>query len=296
MHPDLRLVNLSAVSSDIFYLRATSRAHDEEGADMTLMLRFMNGNWANFEIDAPTVAHCAFESNGRHVFSLTPFGDVHVASPGGFSWEKIDPNEASSPNRLRHMRDLKQVGDSLFAVGMGRMAYERSADGAWHQIDDGMRNLVGSGLLCVNGCDREHVYACGMGGEIWHYDGSGWTPVDSPTNLKLEQVIVSSPSDVVLAGAKGVVIKGDGKHWKALNPTESRSTLWGLARFGDKVYAADNGHVYVIDGDDLVPIVLPFEGSVSAGRLQAKDGVLWSIGERDLLSFDGSSWTRLDYA
>lgn len=296
MHPDLRLTNLSAVSADIFYLRATSRAHDEEEADMTLMLRFMNGSWANFEIDAPTVAHCAFESNGRHVYSLTPFGDVHVASPSGFALEKVDSDASSSPNRLRHMRDLKRVGDSLFSVGMGRMAYERAVDGTWRKIDHGMRNMAGGGLLSVDGCDREHVYACGMGGQIWCFDGSGWMQVDSPTNLKLEQVLVCSPSEVMLTGAKGLVIKGDGRHWKTLNPTDSRSTLWGLAKFGDKVYVADNARIYVVDGDDLVPVDLPFEDPLSTGRLHAKDGMLWSIGERDLLSFDGARWNRLDYA
>lgn len=258
------------------------------------MLRFINGCWANFEIDAPTVAHCAFESNGRHVFSLTPFGDVHVASPAGFTWEKVDQDPASSPNRLRQMRDLRRVGDSLFAVGMGRMAYERSSSGTWRRVDDGMRNLVGTGLLCVDGCDREHVYACGMGGEVWFFDGRAWTQIDSPTNLKLEQVLVCSPSEVILAGAKGVVIKGDGVRWKTLDATESRSTLWGAAKLGDKVYLADNAQIYVIDGDDLVPVALPFEGPLSTGRLQQKGGFFGRSGSvisSASTALDGLDWT-----
>ncbi len=295
MPPDLRLTNLSPVSRSIFYLRATSREHDDAAADMTLMLRWIDGAWGNYEIDAPVVAHVAFESNGRRVFSLTPDGEVHVAAPEGFAWEKLDNDEAGSPNRLRQMRDLKRVGDSLFAVGMARMAYERSPTGQWQRIDEGMRDAAGGGLLSVDGCDRTHVYACGFGGQIWHFDGARWVAVDSPTNVKLEQVLVCAPDEVLLTGARGLAIVGNGKSWKVLNPTAARSTLWGLAKFDGRVYAADNAHVYVVEGDDLVPEQLPFEGRVTTGRLQVKDGMLWSIGESDLLSFDGMNWARLNY-
>lgn len=295
MHSDLRLASLSATSRDTFYLRATSRAHDDESADMTLMLRYRDNAWANYEIDEPVVAHCAIELDARYVFSLTPFGDVHVAGPTGFSWEKLDTSPVSTPNRLRQMRSLERVGDSLFAVGMGRMAYERSVEGAWSRIDDNLRNLAGGGLLGVSGCDRSTVYSCGFGGEIWRFDGSGWQAIDSPTNAKLEQALVCSPEEIVFSGARGVVVLGDGKKWKTLNPTESKSTLWGLAKFGGHLYVADNAQIYRVSGDSLEPVKLPFDRPLTTGRLHANDGVLWSIGERDLLSFDGSSWRVLDY-
>ena len=295
MHPDLRFANLSPLSSSTFYLRATSRSHDDEAADMTIMMRSIDGAWANYEIDAAVVAHNAFDSNGRHVFSLTPFGDLHIASPSGFFWEKLDPDPSSSPNRLRHMRDIQRIGESHFAVGMGRMAYERSPNGLWKRIDGNMRSLTGCGLLSVGGCDRENVYACGFRGEIWHFDGRQWQSIDSPTNVKLEQIKVFNPTEVVCSGARGIVIIGDGASWNVLRPTTSGSVLWGLTKYNDEIYVADNAQIYVVRGDELMPIELPFDRKVSTGRLQAKDGVLWSIGENDLLSFNGVQWTAIDY-
>jgi hypothetical protein len=296
MHPDLRLANLSATSSDTFYLRATSRAHDDEAADMSIILRYKGGAWANYEIDAPVVAHCAIETDARYVFSLTPGGDVHVAGPSGFSWEKVDSDSKTSPNRLRQMRSLCSAGESLFAVGMGRMAYERTLQDGWRRIDEGMRNLTGGGLLSVSGCSRACVYACGFGGEVWRFDGSSWQPIDSPTNAKLEQVLVVSPDEVVFCGARGLVALSDGEHWKFLEPTASKSTLWGLAKFNGDVYVADSAQVYRVSNDALEPMPLLTGKSVTTGRLQSADGVLWSIGENDLLSFDGSTWRVVDYS
>jgi hypothetical protein len=296
MHSDLRLASLSAISSDTFYLRATSRSREDEGTDISIILRHRDGAWANYEIDAPVVAHCAIETNGRHVFSLTPYGDVHVAGPSGFSWETLDADPATSPHHLRHMRSICAVGESLFAVGMGRMAYERSPQGKWNRIDEGMRNLAGGGLLSVDGSTRECVYACGFGGELWCFNGKMWRCIESPIKVKLEQVLVLSPDEVATCGARGLVALSDGGRWKVMQPTVSKATLWGLAKFGDEIYVSDSAQIYRLKGDALEPVALPSDRSITTGRLHSCGSVLWSIGESDLLAFDGSTWRLVDYS
>jgi hypothetical protein len=294
MNPDLRLAHIAPISARTFYLRATSRAYDEQGADLTLMLRSVDGQWGSYHIEAPSVSHCAYDEGGRHILSLSPFGQVHVGSPAGFSWEEVDTDPATAPNRLRHMRAMARVGQHIVAVGMARMAYLRSPDGRWQRIDQQMRtNSPTSGLLAVDGCDEQHIVACGFGGEVWQFDGRSWSQLALPTNLKLEQVCVVSPELMAITGAGGAMFVCEAGSWRALPLTASRATLWGLAYFNGRFYAADNAQIYVLEGDELEPVVLPFEHEVSLGRLKACDGRLWSVGDSDLLVFDGKTWSSV---
>lgn len=295
MNPDLRLAHIAPINANLFYLRATSRAHDEQGADLTLMLRSLDGQWGSYQIEAPSVSHCAYDEGGRHILSLSPFGQVHVGSPAGFSWEQVDADAATAPNRLRHMRAMARVGQHIVAVGMARMAYMRSPQGVWQRIDHSLRTgLPTSGLLAVDGCDEQHIVACGFGGEAWRFDGRTWSQLALPTNLKLEQVRVVSPDLMAIAGAGGAMFLCEAGSWRVLPVTASKLTLWGLEYFEGRFYAADNAQIYVLEEDGLQPVALPFEHEVSLGRLKACDGRMWSVGDKDLLVFDGKTWSSVD--
>ncbi|MBK5914539.1 hypothetical protein CCR84_09460 [Rhodocyclus purpureus] len=287
-------MNISPIDARTFYLRATSRAYNEAGADLTIMLRSVDGQWGQYNIDAPVVSHCAFEADGRNVFSLTPFGILHVARSSGFFWEKLDADTETSPNRLRHMRALVRAGQDVIAVGMARMAYRRLSNGRWERIDQSMRSRTPNcGLLAVDGCDESHIVAVGFGGEAWRFDGKVWSQLAIPTNVKLEQVRVVAPGKMAVCGVGGAMFTGQEDAWTPLALTSSRLTLWGLAYFEGRFYAADSSQIYVQDGDKLQPVKLPFSHQVTTGRLQACDGRLWSVGESDLLVYDGSQWATV---
>jgi hypothetical protein len=52
--------------------------------------------------------------------------------------------------------------------------------------------------------------------------------------------------------------------------------------------------VYRLEGDRLKPVGFGKDLPRTCFHLSAADGVMWSIGAKDLMAFDGKSWTRID--
>jgi hypothetical protein len=291
-----RLTGVWAFAKDLVYVRAAVTALDDQEVDHSAMLRFDGREWSQYMIPAGGVAHCAIPENQRTVLTLSPEGAVHVAKPDGFGWEILDESP-DGPNSLRQMRDIRPIEDHVYAVGMGRMVYRRSSGGHWERFDNGMRGdrsaIEISGLLGIDGCSESYVYAVGFRGELWRYDGSRWNAVDSPTNLKLERVRVISSDLAVACGAAGTILVGSGDQWRSVSQTLTRRTFWGLEYFQGLFYLADGKAIYVFDGEVLSQMDLVSLGPVAMTRLHAADEMLWSVGERDVIKFDGSTLTRV---
>src|SRR5947207_280090 len=81
------------------------------------------------------------------------------------------------------------------------------------------RGVVGSvdavdiSLESMDGRSHQDIYAVGLGGEIWHFDGRHWDQIDSPTNEHLFEVSCVSPDLTYAVGNGGVVVRGNGTHW-----------------------------------------------------------------------------------
>ena len=290
-----QLTGVWVFNRELVYVRAAINALENGEIDHAAMLRFDGKDWTQYMIRTPGVAHCVIPEDERTVLTLSPFGVVHVAKPAGFSWETLDDTE-HGPNSLRQMRDIRPVEDHVFAVGMGRMVYQRSAGGEWERFDQGMRGnraaIEMSGLLAIDGCSGKCVYAVGFNGEIWQLSGDRWTRVESPTNIKLERVRVISPELIVACGAAGTILVGNADRWRVIPQQLTKRTLWGLEYFQERFYFADTTRIYSLEGEELSTVDLTELGPVSTSRLHAADGVLWSVGGNDIVVFDGKSWKR----
>ena len=281
------------MTKDLVYVRAAIVELEKQGIDHTAMLRFDATDWSQYMIPAGAVAHCVIPEDARTVLTLSPSGIVHVAKPAGFGWETLD-NSDEGPNSLRQMRDIRPIDGHVYAVGMGRMVYRRSPGGAWARFDEGLRGnrstIEIAGFLAIDGCSESHIYAVGFKGEMWYFNGKRWSQVDSPTNMKLERVRVVSPDLAVACGAAGIILLGSRDKWQIVPQDITNKTLWGLEYFDGTFYLADNNSLYGFDGSRLVRLDSDPLRDVSTGRLHAADGVLWSVGEKDIVVFDGNTW------
>jgi hypothetical protein len=290
-----RLTGVWVLTKNLVYVRAVITELDEQGIDHTAILRYDGNAWSQYMIPAAGVAHCAIPEDGRTVLTLSPNGVIHVAKPEGFGWETLD-NSKEGPNSLRQMRDIRPIDEHVYAVGMGRMIYRRSSGGAWTRFDENLRGQRGTieitGLLAIDGCSESHIYAVGFKGEMWFFNGKRWSQIDSPTNMKLERVRVVSPDLAVACGGAGTLLLGSGDKWQVIPQEITKATFWGLEYFEGKFYLADGKTLYTFDGSQLLRLDSGPLKVASAGSLHAADGVLWSVGEKDIIVFNGSTWRR----
>jgi hypothetical protein len=91
-----------------------------------------------------------------------------------------------------------------------------------------------------------------------------------------------------------MLIKGKGSAWKVISKNTTKSDFWGMAWFDNHLYVASMDELFRLEDDELVPVTFGKDAPESFYTLSAADGVLWSIGAKDVMAFDGKKWTRID--
>jgi hypothetical protein len=74
---------------------------------------------------------------------------------------------------------------------------------------------------------------------------------------------------------------------------DTKEEIWDLQWFGGKLYLSTTRMLYTLEGDRLKRVDTGKEIPATCYHLDAADGILWSIGAKDILQFDGKTWTRI---
>ncbi len=192
------------------------------------------------------------------------------------------------------LRCARTIGGSVYVVGGDRQAYQLTERG-WQSIAQGTVLPGDDGKIfsfeAVDGFAADEIYAVGLRGEIWLYNGSVWHNLTSPTNVLLSSVCCAGDNTVYAAGLQGLLLHGRGDTWEVLDVGEFPYDFWDLCWFQGALYLATMYRVYRLDGETLTPLDC---GVDTAGKLACTDNVLWSIGAKDVVAFDGQTWSRID--
>lgn len=225
-------------------------------------------------------------------------GEIFCMGSGKSNHEKIRAGEPDSPEQRGLMRGIRGIGKTVFAVGMSRQVYRRDGVNVWTCIDQSARPKAGDQTVysfeSIDGFAEEDLYAVGRRGEIWHYDGKTWHPIDSPTNLILTNVCCADDGMVYICGRLGMLLKGRANRWEVIDHQATQDDFWGIAWLGDHLYVSSMRGVYCLKDQTLTPMDFGEDVPQTYYHLSSRDGVMYSIGAKDLMSFDGKKWTRID--
>jgi hypothetical protein len=301
--PDVNLITGFVVRPDFGYV-LTEGEVTKDGVTSGVMLKWSGGGWSVVHLPflAPICVDVVPGADPKRPGELTAIsvaGDfLRTGTLVQREEGKIDPTP-NGPSARGWIRDLKRVGPNLYAVGMKRQAYLREPGASWRHIDQGIaQGLVAekeqlSGLNGVDGFSPEEVYAGGLEGEIWRWDGARWHAVHSPTNAPLNAVHRSGDF-IYMAGGSGVVLRGRGDDFEVVATEDDKANLYGLHGFGGEVYVASQRKVYRLKDGALEEVDFGLGEPVTTGSLHAAGGVLWSLGVHHLVSTkDGVTWSQL---
>lgn len=243
----------------------------------------------------------------EQMVAVSEWGDVLCVGSGDVHDEHVSSGQSDpdtqGPKGRGPVRGIRRIGSRVYAVGMDRQAYRREGANNWQSFGPpGWRELGRSpprvsevtGFEAVDGFSESDVYAVGHHGEIWHYDGKKWQQLPSPTNLILTDVCCAGNGVVYACGREGLLLKGRDQTWEVIDPPGTSQDLWSLAWFNDRLYLSTFYALYTLGQNGLDAVDTAPETAKTFHRLSAADGVLWSIGAKDVLSFNGKSWTRID--
>jgi hypothetical protein len=234
-------------------------------------------------------------NQGTLVVVIGMYGDVANISAGGTAQtEIVIDNE--SPRTRGPLRSASLIDDHIVVVGMDRQAYVRAPSGAWRRFDNGLPRSDDNrqGLEAVAGHTLNDLYSVGWQGEIWHYDGIRWNREDSPTHSLLTDVAVADDGLVYACGRRGLMVRGRAGQWEVLAPG-TQDDLWSVAAFRGAIYASSMDGLYKLNKmGELDLLDVDIGPRPTYYKLFTSPDLLWSMGPKDVLAFDGTLWRQLD--
>lgn len=254
--------------------------HDEKETDWG----FMDFTWNISSI-------CCIEPKGYAILSAD--GDVRISRPDYKNNENISDNVSIKGG----FYDIQYIGNHLYAVSLAGDVVRREDEG-WKSFKQGIGEKSRHGhrlrFTAIYGVSEQDLYLVGFNGVVFHYDGTQWEEIETPTTLNLERVHCVSEEEVYICGKNGTLLKGNYKDGFVDYAVEGfEDGFWGLTYYNGKAYMATLRGLYEFDGEVITPVQTDLRYDITTYRLDARDGVMWSFGPKHLVRFDGESWQEL---
>ena len=280
-------------NADVGYIFASDPKLEEDEIEHTVFFKWDSGKFAEGSLDFSAVTCC--------LVSSPEWGIMMVEGPGGYAYttpkarlvgDIID--EAQPPRsypRYGGFRCVSEIEGKAYAVGYRGMAYRFDAVSRWARIDEDLPRDFN--IEAIHGFDKSDIYAVGRQGEVWRFNGQNWTKCDVPTNAYLTRVKCAGNGVVYVAGHNGILVRGRDQAWEVLDLEGMTDDIWDLEWFGGALYISTLSNVYRLEEDHLEVVDFGDDAPGTCYQLDAAKGVMWSVGENDIMSFDGKKWTRI---
>ncbi len=197
----------------------------------------------------------------------------------------------SKKQRTASFRSVAEIAGKAYAVGLRGMVYRLDDLRRWTRMDDGLPDTFN--VQAIHGFDASEIYAVGRDGDLWQFDGKGWIQRELPTNMNLTSVKCAGDGSVYVTGHGGLLIRGRGDIWNAIRQEQTVDDIWDAEWFEGNAYVSTMRAVYRVADGELEPVDFGKDAPRSCYQLSAAKGVMWSNGEFDIMSYDGSAWTRV---
>jgi len=212
-----------------------------------------------------------------------------------------------------YLNGVKQIGDHLYACGYSGQVYRRRGANDWIHIDHGVLEPPGTSsaryfMQNIDGPHERAIYVVGSEGSRGHppradfWDGYQWTRLTLPPPTgRLTHLHVESEERIWICGAKGTLLMGNARDgFQIVGPLGDPKLLLSVTLFEGKAYVGTNQGLYVLERGSRATSFRKVRTGLDPDLLDANvvasvDGVLWSMGPKDLARFDGNSWERFPH-
>ena len=274
---------------DLVYLALKDRKLDRKSVAHTRLVSIDGGEVATVkDLNWAAAGICVVKKPTEKLIAVSEEGAIFTYVGGSATIEEIIPR----PFQLRFCGAIAGVA---YACGMKRQVYARRDEGRWTPMHapEGDGKKV-AGFEAIAGVDSEDIYAVGWEGEIWQFAKNRWIQRASPANVVLTGACCAPDGNVYVCGQNGILMKGRDDDWDVLEQEEIEDDFWDIRWFNGRLYVASMSALYVLDGGQLMPVDFGEDGPRSFYKLTDADGILWSVGQENLFSYDGRKWTRWD--
>jgi hypothetical protein len=263
------------------------------------------------------------------VCALSEDGAIEIANSATQVFEQISGAGLMSESRmLGPLRRIREIAHSLYACGAGNQVYMRTANG-WVGIDDQLvaaskaattriidqikdigagysedkllsltASISDAGVIDdIGGTGPDDVYACGLAGAMWHWNGHQWRELKTPSDEHLHCMHVISEQSILVCGHNGTLLQGNkDTGFRSLIGSDSTDHFWSVREFNGKTYLGTTKGLHVFDGTRLELVRLPGQLDLPVVHaVDSTDNALWVVAERFAARLVGDQWQRFDH-
>jgi hypothetical protein len=280
-------------SRDLGYILAADPQLQEDDQPHTVFFKWSSGQFTRGALNFDAHTCCLATAPELALVMLSGSGEYGVTTASARLAGNVFNDSFPKPTQPRYgdLRWLATIGGIAHACGHMGAVYRLDSTTRWTRIDDG---LPGSfDIEAIHGFNAGDIYAVGKRGEAWHYDGSRWTKIELPTNINLSRVCCAGDGLVYIAGHGGALIRGVGGVWAFIDHRVTADDIWSLEWFKGELFLSTLSRLYHLREDQLEPVDIGQDSPTTFYHLTCASDVMWSIGEEDVMSYDGKAWVRI---
>ncbi len=266
---------------------------EEENDPHAYVFKWDAGNFVESSANFDAHSICLISLPEPALIFVSPAGEYGVHYKGGSLAGDIFVNSQPETEKSRFggIRSLSDIEGKAYAVGLRGMVYRLDDLKMWTRIDDGLPDSFN--IQAIHGFESHDIYSVGRNGECWTFDGNKWTKRELPTNVNLTCVKCAGDGNVYITGHDGIMLCGRNDQWRIIDHEATKNDIWDIEWFKKGVYVSTLHNVFKLDGKQLEPVDFGNDSPNSCYQLSATKEIMWSIGEYDIMSFDGKRWVRI---
>jgi hypothetical protein len=275
------------------YILACDPKREEKDIQHTISFTWKAGKFNRGEANFSAHSCCTVQQPEPGLVKVGASGSYSIETQRGVTPGNIFSDSQPPPEKPRfgEIRSSAEIGGKAYAVGLRGMAYRLDGLKQWIRIDEGLPSTFNA--QAIHGFSDSDIYVVGRNGAVWHFDGRAWTECDIPVSENLYAVNCAENGMVYIAGHGGTLVQGRSNKWAAIKQEDTTTDIWDLQWFGDGLFVSTINGVFRLSQGRLSAVDFGKDSPKTSYQLSAAPDVLWSIGRKDVVSFDGKKWTRV---
>ncbi|BCH62449.1 MULTISPECIES: hypothetical protein [Rhizobium/Agrobacterium group] len=233
---------------------------------------------------------------GDHLYVCGDGGQTYRRSSDG-QWDALDVEFYDGPDAIMDPTSELSKLDALLDQKANRTPEN------FEKIKKLRKENSPKTLWDLSGLSEDSIYFTGEKETVYWFDGEKIAEIPTEADRGLLSILVENEDRVWVAGRDGNFLVGNHKtgfrDLDALRGIDGWPSFNGMTMFNGRLYLssyADPRGLFVFDGHHVEQVrsgLTPDIEDVSA--VEAVDGVLWVMGRKDLLRYDGTHWERIDF-
>lgn len=281
------------VGRQMGFIFACEPAREAREEAHTIILTYNKGEIDRTEANFDIVSACLFENPEEGSVCISEAGYYDISTDDNQVTDDIFSRSfpKSTNRRSRGIRSVHEIDGIAYAVGFRGMVYRLDQLNTWTRIDEGLPESFD--CQAIHGLSSSNLYAVGLNGGVYFFDGNIWTQQDIPTNNHLTCVVHTPIGNVYIGGHNGTMLVGKNGQWEILDIDDFNKDIWDVEWFDNQLFVSTLNGLFTLKNSSLTPINTEENGSFSTYQLSKYGDVLWSNGEYDIMEYDGNSWSRI---